>query len=110
MSDTRRMECSECEGELTVEIQDGFDGPETTCPHCGHQLTDHANAAAIASDYFGCLEEAQAVALRYTYEEMMDASRRVLSDSATEKDVLAVMAFALLKSKGLPSHAPSKAN
>ena len=109
MSKTRRVECHACGGDVQFPLQHSFDGPDIKCGHCGALISSRADACRIAADRL-TLEDAAAIAGRYTYDQVVALARRLYDDpsSATSEEMDALCAFNLLRQAGLPAHAPKQ--
>jgi hypothetical protein len=105
---TRRIECPSCGHEFQIALLDGFDHPDIECPRCGTQLSDHAKAVEFAREEI-TLDEAKAIAGRYTYDQIIDmATRGFEAGSLTPEERDVVVAFVRLRAAGLPGHAPDR--
>lgn len=106
---TKRMECGECGHDVCFTAQHGFDGPDLFCDACGHKLTDHAYTKQDALSRFPRAEDASGIALKYTFDEIMDIARRCYdADSRTEGERNIIAAFNRLVMEGLPCCAPPR--
>jgi hypothetical protein len=109
--DVRAVSCHACGADITFVLKEQLDEEPIRC-RCGATF---AGGAARLLRFAGerlSLEAASAIAAKYTYEQIMDISRRGHAAPASLKpeEVDAALAFLLLRGAGLPSHAPPKSN
>ena len=104
MDQTRIIECA-CGADVSVPIQYGFEKqPRWRCGKCGYG-PNHEEAVSYANGRL-TVEEASAIALKYTFDQIMEIARRgYAGGSLTSEEMDAVAASVLLRSLGLPSHA-----
>lgn len=102
---TRQLECP-CGADVVFPTEDNF--VDVACPECGEKVADSAAAIDWAQKRMPDLAEASAVAMRFSYEHMIEMARRGYDepDSLTSDEVDALAAFCRLRKAGLPCHAP----
>ena len=102
--ETRVIECA-CGADVRVPVRYGFDDqPKWRCQKCGCG-PNHEEAVSYADGRL-TVDEASAIAVKYTFDQIMEIARRgYAGGSLTSEEMDAVAAFVLLRSSGLPSHA-----